>query len=222
MVLSNQIEYSKDADNEWVDAQYTITVDAVGAGLHNGLALVFTDGNKQSISQNIIASVSGDASLDPNVTNGIVIFDDVFAAQTAKGGSYYNNNGSGPSRQPDTFTFTVTFNSNAGSQTLLSDIYIFRTQDRGLEVHLDGFSGTSEANPSYFNTGDDVNGSYETESGLPWALEVVTPDKSFEHPLEKVDILVAYPQFQAWAESSGAQNQNWLDNPLVNEIFDLF
>ncbi len=222
MVLSNQTEYAKNANNNWVDAKFTITVDGVGAGYHNGLAIVFTDGNKQPISQNIIASVSGDASLDPNVNNGIIVFNDVYAAQTAKGGSFYNNNGSGPSRQPDTFTFTVTFNNNAGSQILVPDIYIFRTSDRGLEVHLDGFGGTSAANPNYYNTGDDINGTYKTETGLPWGLEVITPNKSYKHPLEKVNILVAYPQFQGWAESSGNQNQEWLANPVGGEIFDQF
>ena len=215
MVISNQVEYSADANNNRVDATFTLSLEAVGASFKNGLAMVFTDANRQPISQNIIASVSGDASTDPNVTNGVIIFNNVFNAQS----TYYQNNGVGPNASPDVFSFTVTFNSNAGSQSIVPDIYLFRTDDRGLEIHLDGFSGTSQANQAYFNTGDDLNGTYSTATGLPWAIEVVTENNTYKHPLEKVDILLAYPQFQQWAESSGSQNTNWLDVPVIGNIF---
>ena len=215
MVLNNQVVYTSDANNDRVDATFTISLDAVGSGFSNGLAIVFTDANKQPISQNIISSVSGDATVDPNVTNGIIVFSDVYAAQS----QYYQNNGVGPSATSDVFTFTVNFNNNAGSQAIIPDVYIFRTADRGLEVHLDGFLGTSAANSSYNNTVDDVNGTYSTSTGLPWALEVVTPNKTYRHPLEKVDILVAYPNFQQWAESSGSQSQDWMDSPDNTKIF---
>lgn len=215
MVINNQVVYSSDANNDKVDAQFTISLDAVGSGFSNGLAIVFVDGNKQAISADMIASVSGDAIKDPNVTNGIVVFDDVYAAQS----QYYQNNGVGPDATADVFTFTVTFNNNVHGQTIIPDVYIYRTNDRGLEVHLDGFSGTTAANTAYYNTIDDVNGTYSTSSGLPWVLEVVTQTQTYKHPLEKVDILVAYPSFQSWAESSGSQNTDWMDNPVLNEVY---
>ncbi len=218
MVLTNNVVYTLDANNDLVDATFTIELDAVGSGFANGLAIVFVDDNANFIAQDIIQSVSGDVIEDPNVTNGLIVFDHVYNAQS----EYYQNNGVGPSKTPDVFTFTVTFNSNASNQNIVPDVYIFRSNDRGLEIHLDGFSGTSAANSSYYNTGDDVNGTYETASGLPWVLEVVTPDKSFEHPIEKVDILVAYPEFQVWAESGGSQNQNWMSSAVTSQIFDLF
>ncbi|HAD97214.1 MAG TPA: hypothetical protein DCG19_07385 [Cryomorphaceae bacterium] len=217
MVLSNNVVYTSDADNNLVDATFTISLDAVGSGFANGLAIVFVDDNKNPINADIIESVSGNATEDPAVTNGIVVFDHVYNAQS----EYYQNNGEGPSKTPDVFTFTVIFNGNAGSLNIVPDVYIFRSNDRGLEIHLDGFSGTSAANSSYYNTGDDVNGTYSTQSGLPWVLEVVTPNKSFEHPNEKVDILEAYPQFQSWAESGGSANQNWMESPVASKIFDL-
>ncbi len=218
MVLSNNVVYSSDANNDLVDATFTMSLDAIGSGFANGLALVFVDDNNNPINQDIISSVSGDATEDPAVTNGIIVFDHVYNAQS----EYYQNNGEGPSKTPDVFTFTVTFNSNASNQNIVPDVYIFRSNDRGLEIHLDGFSGTTAANASYYNTGDDVNGTYGTATGLPWVLEVVTPDKSFEHPNEKVDILEAYPQFQTWAESGGALSLNWMEAPVAEKIFDLF
>ncbi len=217
MVLNTNVVYTSHANNDRVDATFTIDVEAVGAGYANGLAIVFTDANKQPLAQSIVSGVTGDASLDPDVTNGIIVFNDVYQAQT----EYYQNNGVGPSLPAETFSFTVSFNANAGSQAIVPDIYIFRSNNRGLEIHLDGFLGTSEANPSLYNTVDDVNGTYSTLTGLPWALEVITPDKSYKHPLEYIDILVAYPSFQGWAESSGSSNQTWLDNPVPSKIFGL-
>lgn len=217
MVLNTNVVYTSHANNDRVDATFTIDVEAVGAGYANGLAIVFTDASKQPLAQNILSGVSGDASLDPDVTNGIIVFNDVYQAQS----EYYQNNGVGPSLPAETFSFTVSFNANAGSQALVPDIYIFRSNDRGLEIHLDGFLGTTMADASKYNTIDDINGTYSTITGLPWALEVVTPDKSYKHPLEYIDILVAYPSFQGWAESSGSSNQSWLDNPVSSKIFGL-
>lgn len=215
MVVSTQVEFSSDSNNDLVDATFTISLDAVGSGVSNGLALVLLNSNGQAFGQDIIASVSGNVSTDPNVTNGLIVFNDVFQAQS----TYYTNNGSGPAATPDEFTFTVSFNANAGNQSILPDIYIYRTSERGREIHLDGFSGTAAANSALNNTIDDLNGTYNTGSGLPWAIEVITSNKSFQHPLEKNDILVAYPNFQVWAESSGSQNTDWKDNPVLNKVF---
>lgn len=217
MVLNTNVVYTSDANNNRVDATFTVVVEAVGAGFSNGLAIVFTDASKQPIGSDIIGSVSGEASADPDVENGVIVFNNVYNAQT----DYYQNNGVGPSLPAQTFTFTVNFNSNAGSQAIIPDIYIFRSNDRGLEIHLDGFLGTTEANSAYYNTVDDINGTYSTSTGLPWALEVITPNKSYKHPLEFIDILLAYPGFQGWAESEGSSNQNWLDNPVVGNIYGL-
>lgn len=215
MVVSNQVVYSANANNEWVDATFTISLDAVGSGFSNGLAIVFTDANKQALGTPIITSVSGDASLDPSVTNGIVVFHSVYAAQS----QFYQNNGVGPNLTADVFTFTVTFNSNAGTAAIIPDTYIYRTDNRGNEVHLDGFSGSMAANAALNGTIDDVGGTYNTVNGLPWALEIVTDNKTFKHPLEKNDIVTAYPDFQVWAESNGTTNTDWIDNFVLSLVF---
>lgn len=213
MVISTQIIYSSDANGDIVDAQVTISLDAMGAGASSGLAIRLLDASKQNFPGNIIASLNGDAALDPDVQNGIIVYDDVKAAQS----EYYTNNGSGPSKDADEFTFTITFNS--GVQSITPDIYIYRTGERGRETHIDGFTGTSEADATLANTKMDVNGTYNSASGLPWAIEVVTTDKSFEHPLEKVDVLQAYPTFQSWAQSSGSSSTNWMTAPANGKIF---
>lgn len=215
MVVSNQVVYGLDANGDKVDATFTISLDAAGSGFSNGLAIVFTDGNKQALNQNVITTVSGDAALDPNVPNGVIVFNDVFLAQS----TFYQNNGIGITATPDVFTFTITFNSAVNNQVIIPDTYIFRTLVRGQEVHLDGFTGTPAANASFNNTIDDINGTYNTDTGLPWAIEIVTANKTFQHPNEKVDILLAYPGFQLWAENGGTVNTNWVASPVLGLVF---
>lgn len=215
MVVSNQVVYGLDANGDKVDATFTISLDAAGSGFSNGLAMVFTDGNNQSLNQSVITSVSGDATLDPNVPNGVIVFNDVFAAQT----TFYQNNGPGLSATPDVFTFTVNFNSAVNNQVIVPDTYIYRTTNRGQEVHLDGFLGTAAATVGFNNTIDDVNGTYNTATGLPWAIEIVTANKTFKHPTEKNDILLAYPGFQLWAENGGSVNTGWLNNPVLGLVY---
>ncbi|WP_417588854.1 LruC domain-containing protein [Owenweeksia hongkongensis] len=213
MVIDSKVDYTLNANNELVDATFNITLQAAGAGLNNGLAINLVDATSKSAIQNsIISSITG-ATLDPNNINGIIVFDDAFQAQS----TYYTNTGTGADATPDVFTFTITFTSGT-STNLIPDFYIFRTQERGREIHLDGFSGSAAADVQLYGTQDDVNGTYKTESGLPWALEVTSYD-TFQHPLEKVDILVAYPQFQSWAESGGTLNLDWFLSPSLPNIF---
>lgn len=212
MVIDCKVDYSLDANSNLVDAQFTISLQACGAGLRNGLAIQLVNSSRQAISNSIINSISG-ATQDPDNANGIIIFNDAFAAQS----TYYTNTGTGADATPEDFTFTVTFNSGV-SADIIPDYYIFRSNNRGQEIHLNGFSGTSAADPLLYNTGDDVNGTYKTATGLPWAIEVTSYD-SFQHPLEKVDILIAYPNFQTWAESGGLSNLNWFLSPNLAKIF---
>lgn len=219
MVVSNNIRYSRDANGHLVDAEVTISLDAAGAGIKSGLAILLLDGSGQPFSANIISGVSGDASLDPDNTNGIIVFNNFVDVQTTR----YTNTGMADSwSTPDTVSFTISFNNSAGSANILPDLYIFRSNERGHEVHLSGFSGSAIADANYFNTNDDYNGTYKTANGLPWVLEVITPNGvSFNHPRERTDILVAYPGFQAWAESLGGVSTDWFLAPRDTSVIDV-
>lgn len=212
MVIDSKIDYTLNADGELVDADFNITLQACGAGLSNGLAINFVDASKNPIQNAIISNVDG-ATIDPNNTNGLIVFNDVFAAQS----TYYTNTGTGADATPEVFTFSVTFAPGV-SNAIIPDYYIFKTDNRGQEVHLTGFSGTNAVDNQLYNTADDVNGTYKTSSGLPWAIEVVSYD-SFQHPMEKVDIVVAYPNFQQWATSGGLLNLDWFETPDITKIF---
>lgn len=212
LVLSNQVEISHNANNELVDAKFTVSIDAIGAGFANGIGLMLRDESKAVLANGSIASLSGDVNLDPANNSGLIVSNDVFASIS----NSYQNNGSGPSGTPDTLKFTVNFTTNAGSE-LLPELYLFRTNDRALEVHRTGFSPSAAFDASRANTGND-NGDFKTANGLPWGIEIIT-ETSFNHPLESIDMVQAYPQFATWATSAGSQNTAWFQNPDADKVF---
>ncbi|KNC65317.1 hypothetical protein AC626_23830, partial [Pseudoalteromonas rubra] len=50
-------------------------------------------------------------------------------------------------------------------------------------------------------------------TGLPWALII---NSQWDHPMERVDMSLAYPQFVEFAQSAGAQNATWFENPVAD------
>ncbi len=218
LVIENTVDFHKDANNNLVDAVVKVKVLGLGAGLSSGLGIHLLKSDKQPFNTNIISAVSGSsASLDPSVNNGIIVFNDNRRALKP----FYNNNGFGPSGAPQTFTFTITFNSNAGGQYILPDFYIYRTGERGREIHQSGFPPTAAANMALIGTNSD-NGSYRTENGLPWVVEVVSPNAEyFRHPIEKVDMGDAYPKFKAWAQSNGTRYIGWMLLGANDKLFTI-
>lgn len=216
MIVNSKMTLTKNANDEWVSAEVEIALDAFGGGIENGLAIQLVDANKAALS-NMNISVSGDATLDADVTNGIIVFSDPDAIRS----DYYTNTENGKFATPDTARFTISFGANNGP-SFIPDFYIFQTLNRSLEVHLPGFAGTAMADASLNNTGDDVNGTYLTSTGLPWGMELILPDgTNFEHPFEKTDMITAYPQFSTWASSGGSSNANWYQTPSIGNVIDL-
>ena len=213
LILSNQVEITKDEDGNLIDAKFRVSIDAIGASLDNGIAMMLYNSNSGAFTENIINEISGDATIDPDNTNGVILTNDVFQTINDR----YQNNGVGPDGTPDTLRFTINFNSNA--EDFIPELYLFRTNDRGLEIHRSGFPATSTINSDFFNTYDDA-GDYKTSTGLPWGIEILT-DEIYKNPREKVDILLAYPEFQLWATSEGAQNTNWYLAPVSDKVVDI-
>lgn len=210
LVLSNQVVIKKNSTGKPVEASFTISIDAVGASYDNGFAMMLYTEDKQPLNGNIIETVEGDAKLDPENVNGLIITNDIFETINDR----YQNNGIGAFGVPDTLRFTITFNENAAD--FIPEIYLFRTNDRGLEVHQSGFPRTATANPNYYNTGNDT-GDYKTENGLPWAMEIII-DGTYKCPVEKIDILHAYPKFEGWATSNGVSNPAWYLEPVEDKV----
>ena len=89
---------------------------------------------------------------------------------------------------------------------------------RGYEVHLKNRAPTEAFDSALFDAeGDDAsvppNLFFQTERGLPWALEIGT---RWDYPVEHSDVGHAYSLFQGFAESNGNQNSYWYDPDYAN------
>lgn len=221
-VLSNHIEFGYDKDHNLVDATVRVQINAIGASISHGVGLHLLDENNNPFNNNIISGITminGNTvtQLDANVKNGVVVMNNVFKSLK----TYYSNTGKGPSGEPEEFIFNIQFASGIGSINITPDFYIFRTEERGREIHLSGFSGTEAANTALYNTGDDVNGTYKSANGLPWAIEVIYPlSLYYKHPLEKIDVLAAYPRLSTWATSNGLTEKNWMLYPVSGLVYE--
>lgn len=103
------------------------------------------------------------------------------------------------------------------------------------EMHIYGYPPSDNVDISYFNTKDDAsdvnklynekaNGFwnlgdlfYNTSNYYPWGIELVSD--TFYIPLERTEILLAYPQFKGWAESNGTLNTEWFKYPDINYCY---
>ncbi|TDP01082.1 LruC domain-containing protein [Marinomonas balearica] len=85
---------------------------------------------------------------------------------------------------------------------------------RGLEVHLKNKKVSARFNHSLFGTYDDrsdyPNNAFLNENGMPWALELPV---LWNHPMEHIDLVKAYPRFVDYVESAGQLEQDWYKKP---------
>ena len=84
----------------------------------------------------------------------------------------------------------------------------FGTQHDDSQNTWDWSPGNLFANPANF---------YKTSTNLPWGLEIEAEE--FRVPLEKIEIIEAYPQFKDWAESGGTINTGWYNSPDESKTF---
>nr|WP_298791131.1 LruC domain-containing protein [uncultured Allomuricauda sp.] len=86
--------------------------------------------------------------------------------------------------------------------------FLIIDRDRGREIHLPNrFRTTLGANDTTVQgVNQDIDGNYQTESGLPWAINIV---HNFKPPKENTPINQAYNFFNQWATSGGNTYQDW-------------
>lgn len=89
--------------------------------------------------------------------------------------------------------------------------FIFRTAERGLEVHLPGRAPTALANSVLLRTGDDrtvvgTGSTYVDANGRPWAMEMPV---EWKYPNETIDLTLPYPNMALWASSAGTSRTDW-------------
>jgi LruC domain-containing protein len=98
--------------------------------------------------------------------------------------------------------------------------FIYRTTQRGLEIHLVDHPPTAKVNPKLFGTLDDTSNPaqgryYRTAANEPWALDV---PETWRYPTEWNNIAWAYPNFAIWAASGGTTATDWYVSKVVEPL----
>ena len=225
LVLDYRLKQVLNANNKLVEFYLDYSVRAIGAELVNGFGIEIPGTTSLSIS-----SVSGTLLTENYITlnsNGteagqdkavIILFDNAFNMMSAPSGGF------GVNVSMDATWVEPTMNQLhvAFAQPVLLQStgfapfnpFLIVNKDRGVEVHLAGKTPTALADLSllgtWFDNSDPANGKYyQSESNLPWAIDV--PVK-FDYAIEKTEIVSAHLKFGAWAESGGVVFADWYKN----------
>ena len=197
------------------------SVIARGAAYANAFALSFPGTEAVNVDSSSVTIGGSASALTPEAGHTgevvMVLIDNIFDVLPAGPYPYYNTQ-SGDDRALQSIEFSMVFTTSVDSVTLGSapfNPFIYRVGERGKEIHLIDKAPTDLASLALLGTGDDdsdvgTSNYYQTVTGHPWALNIPT---AWSHPFEYVDVLIAYPQLQAWAESGGVTTPTWYNFP---------
>ncbi len=201
-----------------IKAQYVIR--AVGASYQNGFAV------QLPINASDVASVTGSQLTENYVTlagNGVeanqnkavvMVFDNAYKHVQRPAGFFVNTERNAPVVVADTFNLTINLANAIDFNTLNAAPYnpfIMVNKVRGHEVHLIDQAPTDLADLTLLGTIQDKSKPnqekyYRTRNNLPFALHIPV---SFDYPLEKKAINIAFLKFVDWAQSEGISFTDW-------------
>lgn len=188
------------SDNMAVELNIHFEVTSDGAGLTNAFGI-----EMESIGPNLIESVTGTV-LTENYIN--VAANGVEAGQSRAVIILYDNN-ENMLNVPTTVTvkFTTPITTNQLGLAPFN-AFLIVDKDRGREIHLPNRLRTSLGinDTTVEGVNSDLDGNYATDSGLPWAINIV---HNFKPPKENVPVNEAYNFFNEWATSGGELYQDW-------------
>ncbi len=218
-----------------LEIQYKLS--AMGARDNNGFAVELT-GIPSSTVHSATLTVDGVAKANYAATatvlgktnNNLVfrIFNDAYAefglapsadvrVNTLKSG--------GVSKTPVTYKLNIVFTTPLAKSAFTYappyNPFLFKGNSVAEEVHLPGYAPTSSVDTTRFGTFDDNTAPaarryYVSKLGHPWAFNLPL---AFKWPAEGRDLVNAYPDFKAWAESGGVQKPTWYSNPSANAAY---
>jgi LruC domain-containing protein len=222
-------------DGTLIDLVFNVKVLACGAGYENGLAVQFAEDLPVTF---VEKKVNGVPVADPESEvlesghSGEHVFRIFDCAQdhidTNPGYRFANTEAGATPVEGDEIQVTITFYEGISPYDYTGDPmpfnpFIFRTDQRGLEIHLPNHEPTDLADVSLFGTMEDDTDypgllkSYLTQDNKPWAILI---PESWEHPVENKGINLGYPNFVTWAMTRGFSYTDWyLTNKNVQHIW---
>jgi LruC domain-containing protein len=199
--------------NEVVELEINFEVTSDGAGLTNAFGIEF-----ESIAPSQVESVTGTV-LTENYIN--VAPNGVEEGQNRAVVILYDNNDVMLNIPTQVIVRFTTPLSVAQLGIAPFNAFLIVDRDRGREIHLPNRLRTSLGVNSTDTGGvnQDPDGNYQTDSRLPWAINIV---HQFKVPKEKVPVNQAYNFFNAWATSGGTSYNDWYkDNAGYRNVSQL-
>lgn len=188
------------AQNEVVELEINFEVTSDGAGLTNAFGIEF-----ESIAPTQIASVTGTVLTEGYIN---VAANGVEEGQNRAVVILFDNNETMlnvPTLVRVRFTTPLSL-AQLGIAPFNS--FLIVNKERGREIHLPNRLRTSLGVNSVDVDGvnQDPDGNYQTDSRLPWAINIV---HDFKVPKERVPVNQAYNFFNDWATSGGTIYNDW-------------
>ncbi len=239
LVVSYRTVETRDRDNRVTDISLIYRIDARGALLHNGFGV-----HLPGVSPNSVVTRSQDADADTSIKIGnsealdlapepgqsetvfIVADDTLSLTDTSNDGcGFFNTITTCPQREPVRIQLDIEFAEPLDDfPSAPFNPFLFRTNYRGLEIHLVDHEPTDLADPGLFQTYDDYTEPdqgrfFRSEFNLPWAIDI---PYGWQHPAESRDISESYLNFGPWVESGGTQYTDWYGTQQVDtKLFPL-
>lgn len=237
LVTTYDITHAIHANGYVHEVRADYKIKAAGAGFNNGFGTVLSD----DIVKSDIASITGRNSIgtypmdgDLQASGGDVVMYNWDATKDLitndiQAGQFFNTSPGGGQGSCVEEHILITMNDSAVNQWELGlppyNPFIFARGVQDWEIHLADMPPSTLNDNSRFGTKQDdsnigLNTYYKTvpATKLPWGLDI--PANMSEWPLERVDILQAFPQFGVWASTSGASNTTWYLNPDLSKIYN--
>ncbi len=225
LVLRYRIKEVHSAESEVKEVEFNFVLVAIGANQQNGFFIELPfNGTDVAITNTYNSANTQVLVYDElavlqvfNNTNDVVQYETDFMNTIEEEAEI----------APVEFSLTIEVNGQYNVDNLVYSApynpFLTVNHDLTKEVHLPGFPPTSNADVTIFGTGDDatnVNDGYyyKTEDGIPWAMNIIVPVK---HPLERKEIVEAYPEFGSWVASGGTSFQDWYLNPVDEKVYTL-
>jgi LruC domain-containing protein len=193
-------------------------ISARGGSKANGFALRLVDipASQVEYANLQINNITYDKKTESNQTDAVIslwgnskVFTDTGEAGQC---SLFNTNKNCAEFSPVEFTFDLRFTNGLLSLNhSVIDFFIYRSNDRTLEIHMPGYAPTDWFNFARFGTADDTSNVsqeryFRSTTNLPWGLKI---SDNWDYPREYIDVLWAYPDYEQWVESSGSLATAW-------------
>jgi LruC domain-containing protein len=223
LVLHYAFDVITNASNQVKQITMNAELVSRGASRANGFAISFAGTTNANVETNSLTIANQGQLISPesghNSALVYVLVNNLNNTLPPSGSFSFYNTEIGDQRAAVPMTFSVSF-TNAIHPASLGPApfnpFIFATFERGIEIHLPDKPPTALANTGMLGQSDDSSSPasgryYRTSTNLPWAMNI---SKKWLHPLERIDVLQAYPTMENWAESGGLNSIKWYNNPV--------